>query len=117
MSSIVHAVDGKKSVLLLDNFRCEQDRIVNSIVYWKCKDSPCAGRNIQHRSNLSNVKKQYSHGGNEIKSKAKEIKMNLKRQIEDSLEEVKRTYRENIILLYNYVYRMFSLKKPFISSE
>ena len=37
MSSIVQS-KSKKSVLLLDNFRYTQDKIVNITVYWKCED-------------------------------------------------------------------------------
>ena len=46
------------------------------------------------------MKKQHNHDGNEVKSKVEEFKMNLKRQIEDSSQAVKKIYRENIVSLY-----------------
>ena len=46
------------------------------------------------------MKKQHNHDGNEAKCKVEEFKMNLKRQIEDSPQAVKKVYRKSIISLY-----------------
>ena len=52
------------------------------------------------------MNKWYSHNGQDVKSNVEEIKINLKRQIEDSPQEVKKRFIEET--LYRYVYRMFS---------
>ena len=58
-------------------------------------------RSIQYGSSPSSMKKQHNHDENEVKCKIEESKMNLKRQIEDSPQAVKKIYGENII--YNFI--------------
>ena len=60
-------------MLLLDNFRYEQDKLVSSPVYWKCEDCSCPGDGIRHESNLPNTNKQHNLDEDEIKSKVAEM--------------------------------------------
>jgi len=99
MSSIVQS-KRNKPILLLDNFRYTQDKIVNTTIYWKCEDRSYLGRAIQHGENPPSMKKSHNHDGDEMKCKVEEFKMNLKRRIEDSPQPVKRIDREEIISLY-----------------
>jgi hypothetical protein len=78
----------KKPTLLLDNFRYNQDKIINTTIYWKCENLSCPGRAIQYDLNPPSMKKPHNHEGNEMKCKVGEFRMNLKQHIEDSPQPV-----------------------------
>ncbi|CAF1120671.1 unnamed protein product [Rotaria sordida] len=96
MATIVES-KRKKPTLLLDNFRYTQDKILNTTIYWKCENRSCPGRAIQYDSNPSRMTKLHNHEGDEVRCKVEELKMNLKRHIEDSPQPVKKISREHII--------------------
>ena len=77
MLSIVQS-KRNKPILLLDIFRCIQDKILNTNIYWKCENRSCLGRAIQYRSNPSAMKKPHNHDGDEMKCKVEEFRTNLK---------------------------------------
>ncbi|CAF4172513.1 unnamed protein product [Rotaria sp. Silwood2] len=58
-----------KPTLLLDTFRCIQDNILNTTVYWKCENRSCPGRAIQYSSNPASMKKSHNHDADEMKYK------------------------------------------------
>ena len=99
MLSIVES-KRKEPTLLLDGFRCTQDKIFSTTIYWKCESRSCPARAVQYGSNPPNMKKPHNHDGDEMKCKVEEFKTNLKRRIEDSPQPVKRIYREQLISLY-----------------
>ena len=95
MLSIVQS-KRNKPMLLLDTFHYTQDKILNTTIYWKCKNYSCLACAIQYGSNPPSMKKSR---GDEMKCKVEEFKTNLKRCIEDSLQSVKRIYRKQLISL------------------
>ena len=99
MLSIVES-KSNKPMLLLDTFCCTQDKVLSSIIYWKCENRSCSGSTILHGSNPPRMKKPHNHDGDEMKCKVEDFKTNLKRRIEDSPQPVKRIYREQLISLY-----------------
>jgi hypothetical protein len=79
-----------KPILLLDNYRYPQNKILNTTIYWKCEHHSCPGRVIQYESNPSCLKKSHNHDDDdEMKCKVQEFKMNLKRPIFWTLESLK----------------------------
>ncbi|CAF4365963.1 unnamed protein product [Rotaria sp. Silwood2] len=101
-----------KPLLLLDAFRYTQDKILSTTIYWKCENRLCPGCTIQYGSKPSRMKKSHNHDDDEIKCKVEEFKRHLKRRIEDTSQPVKKTYREQIILLYlEKVMRLIGIKK------
>ena len=52
MLSIVES-KRNKSILLLDTFRCTQDNVLSTTIYWKCENRSCPGRTIQYPSETS----------------------------------------------------------------
>ena len=65
-------------MLLLDTFRCTQDKILSTTIYWKCENRSCPGRAIQYGSNPTSIKKPHDHDGDEMKCKVEEFRTNLK---------------------------------------
>ena len=47
MLSIVES-KRNKPILLLDTFRCTQDKVLSTTIYLKCETRSCPGRAIQH---------------------------------------------------------------------
>ncbi|CAF2528813.1 unnamed protein product [Rotaria sp. Silwood2] len=77
MLSIVES-KRNKPILLLDTFRCIQNKILNTTVYWKCENRSCPGRPIQYSSNPASMKKSHNHDADEMKCKKEEFPMKLK---------------------------------------
>ncbi|CAF3751035.1 unnamed protein product, partial [Rotaria sordida] len=45
MSSIVQSKCNKLN-LLLNAYRCTQDKVLNTTIYWKCENRSCSGHAI-----------------------------------------------------------------------
>lgn len=98
MSSIIKN-KRKKPILLLDAFHYTQKRVLNTTIYWKCKNRVYPGRAVQYKSNPPNMTKPHNHDGDEMKCKMEEFRTKLKRRIEDSPQPVKKIIKK----LYLYI--------------
>ena len=97
-------------MLLLDNFRYTQDKILNTSIYWKCEIRSCLARTIQYSSNPPNMMKSHNHDDDAMKCKVEEFRTNLKRRIEDLPQAVKRISREQqLISFYTTLPQMTSI--------
>ena len=83
MLSIVES-KRNKPMSLLDTFRYTRDKVLSTIIYWKCENRSRPERAIQYGSNPPSMKKPHNHDGAEMKCKVEKFRTNLKRRIEDS---------------------------------
>ncbi len=69
MISFIVQSKRNKPILLLDNFRYIQDKIVNTTISWKCEDRSCPVRAIQYGENPPSMKKPHNHDHDKMKCK------------------------------------------------
>ena len=77
---ILSIVQSKRNrpMLLFDTFRYTEDKILDTIIYWKCENRSCPGRAIQYGSNPPSMKKPHNYDGDEMKCKVEVFRKDIK---------------------------------------